>query len=363
MKIIILTLFLYFFYSIESAYTYKESIIEDILSLPIKKYKLNRQNKINLAKYFVKFASFGYCSSKEIKRNNCCQRIFPNRIGEKNKEKWELIDYDEETFFYDNENNYSILRNDKYKKVAIVFPGTKNYTQILKEVALSKLFNFFESDEKILINFYFGSRAKSLLEKIFKPKNINRMKLSENYQIFFIGHSLGGAVASSLCAFALESKYISKKMNSPIIITYGQPRVGNSNLKKYIEKNTETIIRIVNRGDVVPCVPFCDPIIKKGNIKCINKGINSYEQIGEEIMLDVEENIYRKILGVIVEQNIDVCKENKYKKDLYPNFTGSLGELGLYALTGGIEKHTKYLDVYVGTHCKNNNINEKVSDL
>lgn len=46
---------------------------------------------------------------------------------------------------------------------------------------------------------YFRERAYEITKKVFSEENQKKMKLNENYQIIFIGHSLGGAIVKISC--------------------------------------------------------------------------------------------------------------------------------------------------------------------
>lgn len=67
--------------------------------------------------------------------------------------------------------------------------------------------------------------------------------------IYVTGHSLGGALA---VVSAMELKAIFGKVD--LVYTTGQPRVGNSYLADYINKNL-VLYRLVHWSDVVPHSP------------------------------------------------------------------------------------------------------------
>ena len=75
---------------------------------------------------------------------------------------------------------------------------------------------------------------ETIQEDLFNNlKNINGINDTE-YQLIFTGHSIGGAIAS-ISSFYLINEY---KFNSEnILITFGQPKVGNEIFAKYLTEN------------------------------------------------------------------------------------------------------------------------------
>ena len=120
---------------------------------------------------------------------------------------------------------------------------------------LGSYFNNFDNNNKdILIGKYVGERTLELLEYIYTPE-INKL-IKNNYQIIATGHSLGGAIAEAFIYFSLIENKITKK-NSPIALTFSQPRVGNKLFKEFLDKNSINI-RFIRGKDIVPKIPFCN---------------------------------------------------------------------------------------------------------
>jgi hypothetical protein len=131
-------------------------------------------------------------------------------------------------------NYFYVLEDEINKKIIVTFLGTIGGLQLLEEVLGSSLQNFNESQKEILICDYFGRRTLKIIDYIFNEKV---KKLIDNgYQILATGHSLGGAMAQTFMYFALNQNRITKN-NSPMIITFCQPRVGNKFFADYIDKN------------------------------------------------------------------------------------------------------------------------------
>jgi len=72
----------------------------------------------------------------------------------------------------------------------------------------------------------------------------------QNKRVVFVGHSLGGALAT-LCGAAVKNELPELHVS---VITFGSPRVGNKVFTDAFS-NVDVSIRCVNGGDVVPTVP------------------------------------------------------------------------------------------------------------
>ncbi|RWR94122.1 lipase [Cinnamomum micranthum f. kanehirae] len=69
--------------------------------------------------------------------------------------------------------------------------------------------------------------------------------------IMVTGHSMGGAMAS-FCALDLA---VNQGEHNVQVMTFGQPRVGNSIFASYFSKHLPNTIRITNENDMVPHLP------------------------------------------------------------------------------------------------------------
>ncbi|KAF3782271.1 Lipase [Nymphaea thermarum] len=69
--------------------------------------------------------------------------------------------------------------------------------------------------------------------------------------VLVTGHSMGGAMAS-FCALDLKVNY---GANITQLITFGQPRVGNSVFASYFSEHVPATFRITNEHDMVPHLP------------------------------------------------------------------------------------------------------------
>ena len=203
----------------------------------------------NMINYFYWFSCFAYCDDEVIARNKCCSNIL---------DEWELVEHKEYTFPFSKYNfyiyNYVILKNDKYKKIIVAFPGTESYAQLLNEIIYSNLIGIskgYFTEYKVSNFFYqtFEFIKEDLLKKLSSLSGVR----NDEYQIIFTGHSLGGALATiSSFHCVLNSLLVSE----PILITFGQPRVGDEKFAKYMTSNIKQIYRIARLKDIVTLVPL-----------------------------------------------------------------------------------------------------------
>ena len=102
---------------------------------------------------------------------------------------------------------------------------------------------------------------------------IIKLNNESKYQIYIIGHSLGGALAS-LFGYLLSDTY-TDDIN---VISFASPRVGNNNWKKSFEKKENLKHwRVTNSRDIVTGLPYygykhvgCNIQLFKDDINVIN---------------------------------------------------------------------------------------------
>ncbi len=285
-------------------------------------------------KYYSYFAAFGYCFPEDIEKGKCCSNVFNKNKDVESANGWTLIDYgrssdvDTHSIYTHNKNTYAIFRSDIFRKVVITFPGTKDQiiqlgSELINSILVTPTMYSFSGNIKI--GKYFEARASALINFIFTQENIAKMKLSNGYQVIFTGHSLGGAMAAASFFFAVDRGFITRKINKPVIITYGQPRTGNLEFSLAVNNNAEVIYRNVNTMDIVTQVP----LYKDG-----------YRHIGQEISIDGDKSYYTVVPAiqpydvntVIDEQKYDIITLMKY-------------------LINNIDRHTWYFTKCLGGLC------------
>jgi hypothetical protein len=204
-----------------------------------------KEFSVPLAKYFVKLASFAYCLNDQISSQRCCPDLFT-------KDGWILAAAD---FIPQDNYNFAILRHDQYKKIVVAVPGTRDVSQLLKEMQYSGGVSL-PDNPSIKIMSYFYTTWTHLREKII-PKLKAIARSYPDYQIIFTGHSLGGAMATILAWDSVRSNIIKKTATSPLLITYGQPRTGNDVFANDVMKNVSQVYRVVRNGDIVASLVIC----------------------------------------------------------------------------------------------------------
>jgi predicted lipase len=109
-----------------------------------------------------------------------------------------------------------------------------------------------EIDEQTMVHrgFYthFNTIKYEVLASVFSFSR--KRKIS---QIVFVGHSLGGALAT-LCAAA--TKALLKDKVVVTCETFGSPRVGNTNFVRFFNNTIEHSNRVVNGNDIVTMGPW-----------------------------------------------------------------------------------------------------------
>ncbi|KAF2178482.1 lipase precursor [Zopfia rhizophila CBS 207.26] len=96
--------------------------------------------------------------------------------------------------------------------------------------------------------------------KVILPELTEAIKKHPNYKLTLVGHSLGGAVA------ALAGLDFKARRWDPHVTTFGEPRVGNKELNKYINArfnitsnlDSNKFHRVTHVSDPVPLLPLAE---------------------------------------------------------------------------------------------------------
>uniref|UniRef100_A0A0E0D0J8 Fungal lipase-type domain-containing protein n=2 Tax=Oryza meridionalis TaxID=40149 RepID=A0A0E0D0J8_9ORYZ len=105
-------------------------------------------------------------------------------------------------------------------------------------------------DAKVHTGFY-SSYNNTLLRPAIANAVHKARKLYGDISIIVTGHSMGGALAS-FCALDLA---ITHGGNNVYLMTFGQPRVGNTAFASYFAKYVPNTIRVTHEHDIVPHLP------------------------------------------------------------------------------------------------------------
>ena len=238
------------------------------------------QENINqeMLSYYSWFAAFGYCEDVDIPLL-CCKNYTNFFL-----EKWTMIADSSTTEFFNY--NFVLWRSDEYKKYILAFPGTRNnIIELLSEAVNIELVKYDDVDNGIKVVNYFYKVALGIKGLIFIPQTLKDINSHPGYQFIFVGHSLGGAVASLELYEAINRKYISQD-NNPALITFGMPRSGNENWVIDFNSKIKNVLRVVRDGDIVaslPYLPIGNPFRHLGGLILVNKDMNSMNYCPKDI--------------------------------------------------------------------------------
>jgi hypothetical protein len=112
-----------------------------------------------------------------------------------------------------------------------------------------------------------GPMMAHLLPKLYQEQN--------HHTIMVVGHSLGGALAT-LCAADLAHRHPNLHVRSYV---FGSPRVGDRGFVQEVQRLTNlNIIRIYNKYDLVPCLPWFGFTHTPSQI-CVSAGNTRWYQV------------------------------------------------------------------------------------
>ena len=249
-----------------------KNLSEITLNLNIKYNPEERIAKfsIDMISYYYWFSGFSYCDDKIIENKKCCNfEILNNWDILEHKEYKQPVDIFTEiilriirdkykgikeffTKLLPYIYNFVILKSDKYKKYIFGFPGTTSLEQLIYEGLYSNFIQFDKNEPDIKVQNFFNSIFTLIYKDLFSSEIIEELNLHSDYQIIFTGHSLGGAIATLASYYYAKNKLSS---NEPVLITFGNPRVGNENFARDYMKLIPLVFRIARNKDLVTMIP------------------------------------------------------------------------------------------------------------
>ena len=135
----------------------------------------------------------------------------------------------------------------------LVFRGTSSKGDIMTDLrGLQEGIAELGEDKKAKAHRGFLGLARAQY-RILKPRI--KQWADEKLNVVAVGHSLGGALAQLNAAFAVKDFPSLKGLR---VWTFGSPRVGNVPFQRFLEEHTNHV-RVRNKGDPVPKVPFNHP--------------------------------------------------------------------------------------------------------
>jgi len=288
---------------------------------------------------FIPLASFSYCSLEQMKTDECCSNSLPLDFT---LEMAEQVPQDNYTF--------AVLKNDVKRQIVISLTGTKEYQQLAKQGYNSNLVSFGDPKYRMNILSYFNTIFTQVKQKL-KPKLLELNSKYPTYQYIFTGHSLGGAMSSIFALDSAMEKYVNVSANSPVLLNYASPRVGNYVFASYVMKHVPVIYRIVRQGDPVVSVPPCSTSLFSIFSKCNNKlGFNGFSKNGRVFNYNTvpNDNGYWHIGGLINYTN-DMKSFTDCGKEFSENHPNSKCVSNPKL---SVSDHTSYLDKSVSGVCQ-----------
>lgn len=193
--------------------------------------------------------------------------------------------------------------------IFVSYRGSSNINNWINNIQIKKINPY--NDTNIYISKGFYTEYSYLKNDILNNLKLLTNKYNNN-NIFIVGHSSGGAIAT-LLAFDVLNMNI---YNLSYLMTFGSPRVGNKYFSYYMNNNLFTSYRLTHYYDMVPHVP---------------EQILGYEHISNEIWYDENNSKYK------------ICND-KVEED--NNCSNSCSPLKCTS----IDDHLNYLNVSMGSN-------------
>lgn len=165
---------------------------------------------------------------------------------------------------YSNIFNHSAPQNssDPKKTIIVSLRGTRSIFDTI-------------TDTKIEMTPYYGGRNflpycgpyckvhrgfydvyRNTLSKIDRYLS-TELEFEDNYELIFMGHSMGGSVA-----LLLALHYLDLGWNNLSLVTMGQPLTGNAHFTQWVDlvmgssnRNSRKFLRLIHKNDVVTTIP------------------------------------------------------------------------------------------------------------
>ena len=270
-------------------------------------------------------------------------------------------DYDDALFFstcVNDECRFTDLQFILLKKddeITVIFKGTQEKEDWKTNTNIKKA-NF--TDDKIKVHEGFLTSFELFLETIqrsdkklgdFKIASLHEEFLNKDTEVKFViaGHSLGGAIATLLCAYI-------KSENNKVCYTFGAPPVG---WEEFYKKFKEIpLYRIVNKLDPVPHVNILSAKIPTGIVP-VSFSWQTLLHIGELRLLESDEQEHHRmkqyISNLLKEKKITLKRRKVFsfkhmvKKYKWSAFLALMIAMTLiFGIIGQMQEGSSFIDAF-----------------
>lgn len=196
-----------------------------------------------------------YLAGSAYEKGTCVSKCIENKVP--NYQIIKVFDFPCEALNKSFQCHGHVTVSDLNKHIVVAFRGTEIWGQLI-EFFKDMIKDPIESRMGGMVFKYFHDEIENAYSEVIGEKNITD-RLKQNYSLWVVGHSLGGAFANvflSLLASDSNEGWVDKKQTH--LITFGAPRVGNWRFARRLEYYFPNIFRIVNNGDIVVHLPLQD---------------------------------------------------------------------------------------------------------
>jgi predicted lipase len=166
-------------------------------------------------------------------------------------------------FYSDSKTGAYAFSIEKDRTLYFVFRGTNDAQDALVDLDVARV-PYFEGikQSNIKVHGGFMKQFEALKEPVLKTLG---KYLKDIDVVYFVGHSLGGALAT---LFAGEVARLQHEFKV-VCHTFGSPRVGNGAYSRWFQENVKDSVRITNLRDPVVQIPISAYFQHVSDAKCI----------------------------------------------------------------------------------------------
>lgn len=202
----------------------------------------------NILKDFARLCNLAYRPGEEMSQN------YKSRPYNLNDQCSVLYHCKNPPRFFSRGNDSQMYICKYDDKLSVIFRGTESKRDVLTDLNIIQIkMPIANTKEKEYPEVHWGfynqfQYLEPELDKALSEYNNND---SNEREVIFSGHSLGGALAT-IAALKYAKKYPELEVNC---VTFGSPRVGDPKFAKYFNESVNESYRFVNDNDPIPCVP------------------------------------------------------------------------------------------------------------